>query len=96
MFGANFKRKYALSDNGVKNARKGILWTVIVNLIVMGGIGIIYFLMSDFMDTHVDGEPLPEALKYIALVIVFIVLSFITHLSSIRQPMAWFTGRLKP
>lgn len=85
MFGANFKRKYALSDNGVKNAKKGTLWTVIVNLIVMGGIGILYFLMSEFMKTHLDGAAIPGAFKYIALVIVFLVLSFITHLEQYRS-----------
>ena len=95
MFGASFKRKYALSDNGVKNAKKGTLWTVIVNLIVMGGIGILYFLMSDFMGTHVDGEPLPEALKYIALVIVFIVLSFITHLEQYKATYGLVYGEVE-
>ena len=39
MFGKNFQRKYALTDQGVKNAKKGAFWTVIVNLVVMGGMG---------------------------------------------------------
>ena len=39
MFGKNFQRKYALTDQGVKNTKKGAFWTVIVNLVVMGGMG---------------------------------------------------------
>ena len=46
MFGANFQRKYALTDQGVQNTKKGTFWTVIVNLVVMGGVGILYLVMS--------------------------------------------------
>ncbi len=34
MFGKKFQRKYALTDQGVKNVKTGTLWTVVVNLIV--------------------------------------------------------------
>ncbi len=37
MFGEKFQRKYALTDQGVQNTKKGAFWTVIVNLVVMGG-----------------------------------------------------------
>ena len=46
MFGKAFQRKYALTDQGVKNTRAGTLWTVVVNLVVMGGMGILYLMMS--------------------------------------------------
>ena len=36
MFGENFKRKYALTHQGVQNVKKGTFWTVIVNIVVMG------------------------------------------------------------
>ena len=36
MFSKSFQRKYALTDQGVKNTKKGAFWTVIVNLVVMG------------------------------------------------------------
>ena len=52
MFGQAFQHKYALTDQGVRNARKGTLWTVIVNPTVMGGICILYPMMSGFMGTH--------------------------------------------
>ena len=47
MFGANFQRKYALTDQGVQNTKKGTFWTVIVNLVVMGGVSILYLVMCD-------------------------------------------------
>ena len=61
MFSKNFQRKYALTDQGVKNTKKGAFWTVIVNLVVMGGMGILYLLMSGLMGTLTDGAPLPGA-----------------------------------
>ena len=80
MFGENFKRKYALTDQGIRNTKKGTFWTVIVNLIVMGGVSILYLLMSGFMGTLTDGEPLPDGALIIGLVILFVVPSFLTHL----------------
>ncbi len=80
MFDENFKHKYALSDTGVANVKKGMIWTVIVNLVVMGGIGILYLLMMGFMDTLTYNRELPGILLFVILVVVFAVLSFITHI----------------
>ena len=79
MFGAKFQRKYALSDQGIATTKRGTFWTVIVNLIVMAGMGILYFLMMGFMETLTDGAPLPSALVFIGVTIVFLALSLITH-----------------
>ena len=49
MFSKKFQRKYALTDQGIRNTRKGAFWTVVVNLVVMGGVGILYLTMSSFM-----------------------------------------------
>ena len=84
MFGKGFQRKYALTDQGVKNTKQGTFWTVIVNLIVMGGMGILYFMMMKFMDTLTSGAPLPTALVFVLLVAAFVVLSLITHLQQYR------------
>ncbi|MBQ1435136.1 MAG: ABC transporter ATP-binding protein [Clostridia bacterium] len=84
MFGKDFQRKYALTDRGVKNAKKGTLWTVIVNLVVMAGMGILYFMMEGFMGTLTEGDPLPNALTFILLAIAFVILSLITHLQQYR------------
>ena len=80
MFGRNFQRKYALTDQGVRNTKKGAFWTVIVNLIVMAGIGILYFMTAGFMDTLTNGAPLPGTALPVILVILFVLLSFLTHL----------------
>ena len=80
MFGKDFQRRYALSDQGVKNVKQGTLWTVIVNLVVMGGMGILYLLMVRFMDTLTDNAPLPKALPFLLMLLAFVVLSLITHI----------------
>ena len=80
LFGKNFQRKYALTDQGVKNAKKGAFWTVIVNLVVMDGMGILYLLMYGLMGTLTDGAPLPGPALFLGLVIAFVILSFVTHL----------------
>lgn len=80
MFTKNFQRKYALTNQGIKNTRKGTFCTVVVNLVVMGGVGILYLLMYGLMETFADGRPLTNTALLIGLVIAFIVLSFVTHL----------------
>ncbi len=78
-FGERFRKKYAMTRQGVRNAKKATLWTLVVNLVVMGGVGILYFLMMQFMDTLISGADLPGAGMYIAAVIAFILLSLVTH-----------------
>ena len=84
MFGKDFQRKYALSEQGVKNVKQGTFWTVIVNLVVMGGMGILFLMMSRYMDTLTGGAALPRALPILLLVLAFIALSFITHLQQYK------------
>ena len=81
MFLKNVQRKYALTDHGMKNIRTGMIWTVIVNLVVIAGMGILYLLMTRFMDTLVNGAPLPGALPFIGMVVLFLVLSYFAHLN---------------
>ena len=90
MFSKNFQRKYALTDQGVKNVKKGTFWTVIVNLIVMGGMGILYLLMYSLMGTFTDDQPLPNAALLLGLVVVFLILSFVTHLHSLFYELRLF------
>ncbi len=79
IFGEKFRKKYALSEAGESNVKKGTFWTVITNLLTMAGIGFLYLLMKGFMATLVDGAALPPALPFVVGVIVFAVLSFMTH-----------------
>jgi ATP-binding cassette subfamily B protein len=95
MFGEKFKRKFALTDKGVTNTKKGTLWTIVVNLVVMGGVGILYLLMLRLMETLVDGAPLPNALIFIILILVFFILSFFTHLEQYRVTYGLVYGEVK-
>ena len=85
MFGKEFQRKYALTDQGIKNTKTGTFWTVIVNLVVMGGMGILYLMMKGFVGTLTDGRALPGAGTILLLVGVFLLLSFFTHLQQYQN-----------
>ncbi len=95
MFGKAFQRKYALTDQGVKNTKAGTAWTVVVNLVVMGGMGILYLLMTRFMDTLTSGAPLPKALPFIGMVLAFLLLSLLTHLQQYRCTYGLVYGEIK-
>ena len=95
MFGKKFQRKYALTDQGVQNTKKGAFWTVIVNLVVMGGVSVLYLMMSGFMDTLTNGSPLPGVWLPIALTVLFAVLSFVTHLQQYRATYGLVYGEVK-
>ena len=95
MFGKNFQRKYALTDQGVRNTKKGAFWTVVVNLVVMGGVSVLYLIMSGFMDTLADGSPLPGAWLPLALTVLFAILSFVTHLQQYRATYGLVYGEVK-
>ena len=95
MFGQTFQRKYALTDQGVKNVKRGTIWTVVVNLVVMGGMGILYFLMTGYMNTLTNGAALPKTPVYILLVLAFVVLSLITHLQQYRATYGLVYGEVK-
>ena len=95
MFGKEFQRKYALTDQGVKNTKQGTLWTVIVNLVVMGGMGILYLMMKKYMAVLTGGGPLPRAIPFLALVLVFLLLSILTHLQQYRATYGLVYGEVK-
>ena len=84
MFGEKFQRKYALTDQGVRNTKKGTFWTVIVNLVVMGGVSILYLVMSGFMGALTEGSPLPGSAIVLGLLVLFALLSFVTHLQQYK------------
>ena len=84
MFGAKFQRKYALTSQGVENVKKGTFWTVIVNLVVMGGVSILYLVMSGLMTALTGGASLPSALPVLAGLGIFVLLSFLTHLQQYK------------
>ena len=95
MFGANFQRKYALTDQGVQNTKKGTFWTVVVNLVVMGGVSILYLVMSGLMETLTDDASLPASLPVLAGLAAFALLSFLTHLQQYKATYGLVYGEVK-
>jgi len=84
MFGEKFKRKYALTDRGVHNTKMGMLWTVIVNLLMMVEMGLLYFMMQGFIGTLTHNEPLPNMWLYIGLTVLFVIISLLVHIGQYR------------
>lgn len=95
MFEKDIQCKYALTDQGLKNVRAGTFWTVIVNLVVMGGIGILYLLMSRYMDTLTENAPLPSVWPFLVMLAVFVVLSFVTHIQQYHATYGLVYGEVK-
>ena len=84
MFGKTFQRKFALTEQGARNTKLGTIWTVVVNIVVMGGMGILYLMMQGFVGTLTEGGPLPGALIILLLVLGFLILSFLAHLQQYK------------
>ena len=95
MFGKEFQKRYALSDQGVRNVKRGAFWTVIVNLIVMAGAGILYQLMKSYMSIITEGASLPDTTVFLLYVAAFIVLSFLTHLQQYKSTYGVVYGEVR-
>ena len=75
----SLKEKYALSDEGVRTIRLGTLWTVLANLCIMAGMGILFALASQLLAHYVDGAPLPQVWPYVVGLIAFFAAMLVTH-----------------
>lgn len=95
MFGKAFQRKYALTEQGVKNIKKGVWWTVVVDLVVMGGISILYLLMRDWMAYWLEDEPMPSFTVYFWMTVLFLVLSLATHYQQYRATYGLVYGEVR-
>ncbi|MBO4299561.1 MAG: ABC transporter ATP-binding protein, partial [Clostridia bacterium] len=95
MFWKRVQRKYALTDQGVRNIRIGTLWTVVVNLVVIAGMGILYMMMARFMDTLVNGAPLPGWLPFIGATALFLLASYAAHLRQYKATYGLVYGEVK-
>ena len=73
---ASFKKKYALSDQGMKIVVLGTLWTTLTNLIIMAGTASLLLVMKAFVEHLTAGAPLPEILPYLAGLLVFALILF--------------------
>ena len=79
MFGPKFQRKYALSDKGVHNIKQGMVWTIITNLVVMCGTGILYITMDHFMRLLLGESTVYHPWLIILSIVIFLILSYLTH-----------------
>ena len=95
MFGEKFQRTYALTDQGVKNTKRGALFTVITNLVVMAGTGILYLVMGSFMETLIGESAATNIFVPILLIIAFLILSFITHYLQYKATYGLVYGEVK-
>ncbi len=91
----SLKRKYALSDKGMKNMRKGAFWTVIVNFVVMAGVGILYVFMQNLMQTQIENTPLPRLSHFLVMIAAFVALSLITHIQQYKATYGLVYGEVK-
>lgn len=95
MFGEKFQRTYALTDQGVKNTKRGTLFTVITNLVVMAGTGILYLVMGNFMEILIGESAVTNIFVPILLIIAFLLLSFITHYLQYKATYGLVYGEVK-
>lgn len=95
MFGEKFQGTYALTDQGVKNTKRGTFFTVITNLVVMAGTGILYLVMGSFMKILIGESAVTNILVPILLIIAFLLLSFITHYLQYKATYGLVYGEVK-
>ena len=75
----SIQEKYALTDEGMRNVKLGTVWTAASNLVIFGGVGIIYKLMESLVAHLTQGTPLPAPAPYALAVAVFAVVLFVTE-----------------
>ena len=68
-----------LTDVGAKNFRRGVFFCTRANLVLMAPIGILFLLVSDFMDHLVAGAPLPALAPYLAGCVGILALMVLTQ-----------------
>lgn len=95
MFGKEFKRKYALTEKGVQNVKKGTFWTVIVNIVVMGGVSVLYLLMKDLAAVFIGNQTEMNTITILILLVAFVFLSFVTHLHQYTATYGLVYGEVK-
>ena len=71
-----FKKKYALSDQGMKIVVLGTLWTALTNLIIMAGTTSLLLVMNAFVEHLTAGASLPKVLPYLVGLLVFALILF--------------------
>ena len=73
------RESLGLTDVGAKNFRRGVFFCTLANLVLMAPIGILFLLVSDFMDHLVAGAPLPALAPYLAGCVGILALMVLTQ-----------------
>ncbi len=77
---ASLKEKYFLSDKAVSGVRRGIFWTTVTNIAIMGGMAFLYCAMAGFVAHLTQGAALPDAAPLCTGLLVFAVLLFMSNM----------------
>lgn len=73
----SFKKKYFLSDKGVAGVKRGIAWTCATNLVTMGGMAFLFFVMDGFVKHLTENADLPNVVPFgVGLAAFFAALLF--------------------
>ncbi len=77
---ASLKEKYFLSDKAVAGVRRGIFWTTVTNVVIMGGMAFLYYAMDGFVTHLTQGAELPDAAPFCLGLLVFAVVLFASNM----------------
>ena len=77
---ASFKEKYFLSDKAVAGVKRGIFWTTVTNIVIMGGMAFLYYAMAGFVAHLTKGAALPDAVPFCLGLLVFAVVLFASNM----------------
>ena len=75
----SIQEKYALTDEGMRNVKLGAVWTAASNLVVFGGVGALYLLMSELAAHFIEGAPLPDLLPYAGGLAAVVIALFVAE-----------------
>lgn len=73
------RKALGLTEQGMRNFKRGVLFCVLANLVLMAPVGILFVLVADFMDCYVDGASLPSLWPYLAGVVAIVALIAVTQ-----------------
>jgi len=77
---ASLKEKYFLSDKAVAGVKRGIFWTTVTNIVIMGGMAFLYYAMAGFVAHLTQGAALPDAVPFCLGLAVFAALLFASNM----------------
>ena len=73
------KEAYALSDQGIRGAKWGTFWTCVTNLVTMGGMAALFFVMDAFVKHLTQGAELPGIAPFAIGLVAFFALLFLSN-----------------